>query len=864
MLTQSLGKYRIIKWLGGGQFGDVYLAYDTILKENFALKVSRMRREDTQILKEEARLLASLEHKNIVRFYNIDYIAGKLVLITEYVKGKSLRAMLEREELDFLRTMNIIEQCLAGLSYAHKKGIIHRDLKPENILISDEGLVKITDFGLGKFLKEGSLSASIAGTPIYMPPEAWKGEFSVTSDIYSLGAVLYEMVTKRPPFLAESLEAIRKLVFEEEPIRPKILNPSLPETVENTILRALDKNPEKRPHSAEEFHRLLFRKTIEIKPLTIFKIEPEINLTPQQREIITSKEKKILVTGGPGSGKTTTLTYKAYHSLKEEGIEPESLLCLTFTQKSAKDLKERLEKLLKREVRNIFIGTFHNLCLQILKAEAELLDLNPNFTVVEPFPKSLRLEIPGLGNQQIERLKRMIEKFKSIPLLPEEVEREARTTFQKLAAETFRRYQEYLKKRDLLDFDDLIYYTYFLLKNFPEVRERYSREFKRVFVDELQDLTPVQYQILPFLVSANEYIFLTGDPNQSIYEWRNARPENIFLAQKDFPNIKTYHLTTNFRLPENIYQICQNLIGKEEAKPVLLIKTEGRTELFGAESEEEEVLFLIKKIKEIVKKEKRSYSEIAVLYRTNSQSRIYEEGLLTANIPYEIIGDERFYEREEIRNLIQLLRAINLNDKELAKPVIAWLLNSPEERLKIKEDKFLLSPAEEKATNLIDFLNKTFSKKGINPELILNTILANAPLFSFWREKEMGRVRLRNIQELINEAKEFSAGEIKEFLEKIQLLEDLALVDWGKDFVRLLTVHAAKGLEFPIVFLVGMVEGLFPLFGNTLNPKRLAEEKRLCYVAVSRATERLYISYPKRIGGKRQEVSRFIPEMLGI
>jgi DNA helicase-2/ATP-dependent DNA helicase PcrA len=237
---------------------------------------------------------------------------------------------------------------------------------------------------------------------------------------------------------------------------------------------------------------------------------------------------------------------------------------------------------------------------------------------------------------------------------------------------------------------------------------------------------------------------------------------------------------------------------------------------------------------------------------------------LTANIPYEIIGDERFYEREEIRNLIQLLRAINLNDKELAKPVIAWLLNSPEERLKIKEDKFFLSPAEEKATNLIDFLNKTFSKKGINPELILNTILANAPLFSFWREKEMGRVRLRNIQELINEAKEFSAGEIKEFLEKIQLLEDLALVDWGKDFVRLLTVHAAKGLEFPIVFLVGMVEGLFPLFGNTLNPKRLAEEKRLCYVAVSRATERLYISYPKRIGGKRQEVSRFIPEMLGI
>ncbi len=864
MLTQSLGKYRIIQWLGGGQFGDVYLAFDTILKENFALKVSRMRPEDIQILKEEARLLASLEHRNIVRFYNIDYLQGKLILVTEYVKGWSIREMIEKEQLELNLIIRIAEQCLSALGYAHKKGIIHRDLKPENILFSEEGVVKITDFGLGKFLKKGSLSASIAGTPIYMPPEAWEGKFFIESDIYGLGAVLYEMVTKRPPFLADSLEEIRKMVFEKEPIPPRFLNPSLPSTLDRAITKSLSKDRGQRPHSAEEFYQLLFRKAIEIKPLAIFKVEPKINLTSQQREIITAKEKKILVTGGPGSGKTTTLTYKVYHSLKEEGIEPESILCLTFTQKAAKDLKERLERLLKKEMRDILIGTFHNLCLQILKAEAELLDFSPDFTVIEPFPKTIRLEIPGLGSQQIERIKKMIERFKSIPLLPEEVEREAKSSFQKLAAEAFRRYQDYLKERNLLDFDDLIYYTYFLLKNFPEVCEKYSSNFNRIFVDELQDLTPVQYQILPLLVSVKENIFLTGDPAQSIYEWRNARPENILLAKKDFPGIKTYHLNTNFRLPGKIYQICQNLIGEEERKPILLIKEEGSAELFGAESEEEEVLFLIKKIEEIVKKEHRFYSEIAVLYRTNSQSRIYEEGFLRASLPYSIIGDERFYEREEIRNLIQLMRAIAEGDKETARPVIAWLANSSEEKLKIENGKFFFSGTNQKIDKFIDLLNKIFSERGMKPAVILNAISANAPLFASWQKKEIGRIRMGNIQELANQAKESAEGGIKGFLEKIQLLEDLALVDWGKDFVRFLTVHAAKGLEFPIVFLVGMVEGLFPLFGNTLDRKKLAEERRLCYVAVSRATERLYISYPKRIGGKKQEVSRFLPEMLGI
>ncbi len=867
MLAQTLGKYRIVKWLGGGQFGDVYLAYDTLLKENFALKVSRMRQGDTQILKEEAKLLLNLEHRNIVRFYNIDYIDGKLVLITEYVKGKSLREMMERDELDFSRTINIIEQCLEGLGYAHKKKVVHRDLKPENILVSEEGLVKITDFGLGKFLRKGNLSATIAGTPIYMAPEAWKGEFYLQSDIYSLSAVLYEMVTKRPPFLGESLEEVRNSVFKKEPLRPKLLNPSLPETIDNAIMKGLSKKREARPTSVEEFHQLLFRKTLEIKPITIFKVEPGINLTSQQKEIVQSKEKRLLVTGGPGTGKTTTLIYKIYHSLKEEGAEPENILCLTFTQKAAKDIKERLERLLKREVRSMVIGTFHNICYQILKAEAEVLDFALDFEVVEPFPKSRQFFIPGAGEKKIERIKREIERLKSIPLSPEAAMKEAKGPFEKLVAEAYKKYQDSLREKNILDFDDLLYYTHQLLSNFPEIREKYTNQFPRLFVDELQDLTPTQYQILQLFSPPKNYLFLTGDASQSIYEWRNARPQNISLAKDDFA-CRVYHLTTNFRLPQRIYQVLSNLLKEEKEKPPIIItKEEGSVELFPAENEEEEALFLVKKIKELVKKEKRSYSEIAVLCRANYQSRIYEEKLGFANIPYNVIGNERFYEREEIKNLTRLLRAIAERDIAETKTIVAWLAQIQKERLQAENETLLAPKSDKKVNHFLSLVNKILSARDeMKVEEVLEILVVNSPLFAAWQKRggSVEKIKIDNVKELIEQAKGFSWSEGKEFAERVSLLEDLAVVDWGKDFVRLMTVHAAKGLEFPIIFLVGMVEGQFPLLSNLLSQKGLAEERRLCYVALSRAKEKVYISYPKRIKGRPQEVSRFIPELLGL
>ncbi len=266
-------------------------------------------------------------------------------------------------------------------------------------------------------------------------------------------------------------------------------------------------------------------------------------------------------------------------------------------------------------------------------------------------------------------------------------------------------------------------------------------------------------------------------------------------------------------------------------------------------------------------KEKRSYSEIAVFYRANYQSRIYEEALAKSKIPYNIIGDERFYEREEIRNFTQLLRAINNQTKEEAFPSILWLSKLPEERLMIKEGNYETDIKDKRQKDYLTLVNRVFAEsENMRIEEIISCLFEASPLFLSWQKEKGGgiKTKIENIRALINAAKESKREELNQFLQKIQLLEELAVVDWAKDFVKLMTVHSAKGLEFPIVFLVGMVEGLFPLVGATLVPKALAEERRLCYVGLSRAKERVYISYPKRIGNKIQEVSRFIPEMLGL
>jgi len=873
MLLSNLGKYRITKWLGGGQFGDVYLVFDTILEKEFALKVARMRQEDILMLKDEARLLASLDHQNIVRFYNIDNIDGKFTMVLEYIKGASLRTHLTNGKFDLSRSIKIISQCLEALEYAHNKNILHRDLKQENIIITESDLVKIADFGLAKFIRPGSISASIAGTPIYMAPEAWKGIFLPQSDIYSLGTIFYEMVTGKPPFLAETLEQIRSSVLKKNPIAPGLLNPAIPEWLEKIIMDCLAKEPEQRIKTAQDF---LFRlnktaKSIEIVATpTVPNVEDKINLSSQQKEVVNSTANKILVLGGAGTGKTTSLIYKVNSTIKDQQIEPDSILIVTFTKKAAEDIKARLEKLLAHNVRDLWLGTLHTICYRILKKEALRLDFNEDFEILENPIKILRTLVPKLGSQKIRLIKHKIEHWKNSLISPASAIRNSENDWDRICAKIYSQYQVYLKENNLLDFDDLIYYTAKLLKNSDLLKE-YASKFSWLFVDELQDLNPAQYKIIQLLASYHNRILLTGDEDQSIYEWRGAHPEYVFEATKDFPDIRTFALTQNFRVPEGIWRLANNLISKNKGhkpKPIILLKDEiENVELFTGDNEVDEVYLLTKLIKRLIEKESKTYSDIAILYRLNSQARNYEEGLLKERIPYSIIGAERFYERDEVKYLVDFLKAVQKKDLNTAIPPIAWLLGIKPEIIKLKDGKLQLKTKSQKASRFLETISLIFNEEmKLSVAELLELILKQAEFTERLTKdnSSSARDRLQSIQELLQAAKEFSLKELNLFLTRLSLLENLELVDWGKNTVKLLTVHSAKGLEFPVVFLVGMVEGIFPLLRNLNSPKTLAEERRLCFVAITRAMERLFISYPKRFRYRLADPSRFIVEMLGM
>ncbi|MFB0509508.1 MAG: UvrD-helicase domain-containing protein [bacterium] len=876
MLLSNLGKYRIIKWLGGGQFGDVYLAFDTILEKEFALKVARMRPEDILMLKDEARLLASLDHKNIVRFYNIDSIDGKFIMVIEYIKGASLRSLLTSGKFELIRAIKILTQCLEALEYAHNKNILHRDLKPENIILTESELVKIADFGLAKFIRPGTISASIAGTPIYMAPEAWRGTFRTQSDIYSLGAIFYEMLTAKPPFLAETLEQIRSLVLKKNPIAPSILNPSLPDWVEPIIIESLEKDPAKRIQSAREFLTRLNKvtKSIRVPPAALqLPTESKINLTSQQNEIINSDSNRILVLGGAGTGKTTTLIYKVYSTIKDNQIEPNSILISTFTKKAADDARIRLVRLLGREVRDLWLGTLHTICFRILKKEAQRLDFDDDFEILEKPGPVLKSLSPKFGYPKLRLITRQIENWKNNFVSPNSARKKSQSEWESICAEVYQKYQSHLKEKNLMDFDDLTYYTARLFEENPDLLKEYSSKFAWIFLDELQDFNPVQYKIIRMLSTNHNRIFLTGDEDQSIYEWRGAHPEYVLEATRDFPDIKTFVLTQNFRVPEGIWRLANNLISKNKGhkpKPIIILKDElQNVELFSGDNEQDEIYFLAKTIQRVIKTENKKFSDFAVLYRLNSQSKIYEQGFLNERIPYSLVGTEKFYEHEEVKYLIDFLKALQKRDLNLAIPTLAWALGKKIENFKLVNRRLQLktSSKTQKAEKLLARVGFIFNDEiPVSVTEILNLILEQSQFSAqLSRDRSFSAQNTkRNIQELLRIAKGFAKNELDLLLNHLALLENLELVDWGKNTVKLMTVHSAKGLEFPVVFLVGMNEGFFPLLKNLNSPKTLAEERRLCFVALTRALERLYISYPKRLRFRPVEPSRFIPEMLGM
>ncbi len=873
MIRERLGKYRIIQWLGGGQFGDVYLVEDTILEKQFALKVSRMRLSDIEMLKEEAKLLCSLLHPNIVRFYNIDQIEGKFVMVLEYIKGNSLRQVMEKERIPYEKAVWYTRSILSALSYAHKKGIIHRDLKPENVLVSKDDTIKVTDFGLGKFIKKGSISASVAGTPIYMAPEAWEGKFMFQSDIFSVGCIFYEMLTGKPPFLGDSLEEIRKKIFQGKPTPPRVFSSVIPEKIEKVILDSLKTDPYERISSAEEFLEKLEIKGIKFVPVLASeqtKEKESLSLTAQQKEIVESKEKRILVTGSAGTGKTTTLIYRAYHLIQDRGIPPNKLLILAFTRKAVEDIREKLEILLGRNIRDAWIETFHSFGWKFLKREGSLVDLPEEFEVIAPEHHPLTFLKKKYGSNRTNYLLEEVSILKSKLISAEVYEKIARKPFEKEVARFYKDYTTFLKQNNLLDYDDLLYYTCIILSRYFDKRKEWQEKFPEILVDELQDLNRTQYYLLKLLSGPFTGLFLTGDIMQSIYGWRGANPLFVKKAEKDFSGIKKYILTTSFRLSQEVIKLSLNLFREsvdfEELPTISYKKEKAKIEFYKAKTVEDEASFVIENIKRLKKEKNLRYADFAVIYRIKSYSRTFEEKLHRANIPYSVIGSTGFYEQEEIVKIVEFLRALLYKKKEEIPELASWILGAKKRNIFLKNGKLLINREKikgikktEKFLKLIEELEKNIQV--FSPVEIIEKLLKES---GFLRKMEKDASVSAIINELIESAKKFKKGEIELFLNHINLLQDLELAEWGKDSVKLMTVHNAKGLEFPVVFLVGMIENVFPLAKTVSSVKELEEERRLCHVAITRAEDTLFITYPKKRFGYFTRPSRFLVDMLGM
>ncbi|MEO0185503.1 MAG: UvrD-helicase domain-containing protein, partial [candidate division WOR-3 bacterium] len=815
MLLKKLGKYEIIEWLGGGRFGDVFLAYDTILETQFALKISRMRKEEIVMLKDEAKLLASLNHPNIVRFYNIDFIENKFVLVMEYIKGKSLREVIKKGGIEINEFLNIAQQILDGINYAHKIGVLHRDLKPENMLMTENNTIKITDFGLACFLKTGSIAASTAGTPIYMAPEVWSGKFSEKSDIWSIGVIFYELLTGIPPFLDDSLDGLKEKIEKGKLLIPSMIRSDIPGHLEDIVVKCLNACPESRPDS-ETITTAIKKQTKGIKiESTIGVVEKkkgELKLTPDQEQIINNLDGKILVLGQAGCGKTTSLVYGILRHV-EKGISPSRILVCTFTNKAANDIKTRLSRFIPTPQYDLWIGTFHTIAIRILRHGCERLDIGEDFVIEEP-RKILPLLRVETGKHKMNAFIRAIELMKTRGVTPEKFS--PVNEWQKTCLKVYIEYQNYLRENNILDYDDLIIYATKLLEEHEDLREHYQTMFEYVFVDELQDINPAQYEFISLLVKDN--FFFTGDEDQAIYGWRGASKEIIYRIARDFKDVKIFHLNRSFRLPQSILEIANNLMLRQTtAIPNL---DTGDVIFYAAESVNDEVEYIIKEIRELIDKDF-SYWDFAILYRMNYLSKIYEEGLSKAGIPFTTIRGTTFYEKEEFKSIIEYLEFLN----------ISKLAETPEKS--IAQGISIFKPG------------KTVQKKlGILIEHHIQNVNSLSPYTIIYELLKFLKLKSEKLDELLNFAQNYAEAGISKFLSDLKLYQEMDLADWAKDTVKLMTVHSAKGMEFPVVFLVDLVEEIFPMTKSLSEPRDLEEERRLCYVAVTRAQKRLYLLYP--------------------
>ncbi len=628
------------------------------------------------------------------------------------------------------------------------------------------------------------------------------------------------------------------------------------------------------------------------------------DLNPIQKQAVQATEGPVLILAGAGSGKTKVLTHRVAYLIQDKGIPPENILCLTFTNKAAGEMMDRIRKLLQTTNYQLpttpIMGTFHSFCARILRREGRTLGLPPGFAIYDEgdtldavkeamgnlniptqktSPHSVRTTISGAKNELISSL---------------EYPQYARGYFQETVAKIYLEYQKILERNHALDFDDLLLYVIRLFQAEPAILTRYQIQFKYILIDEYQDTNPAQYLISKYLANRHKNICVVGDASQSIYSFRGADFRNIVNFQKDYPNTKVFNLEQNYRSTQNILDAAFAVISKNKSHPILKLWTDNdsgeKIEVVEVRNEIEETLFILNTIAHLRGELKTTpgshlggvtkLSDFAILYRTNAQSRSLEEQFLKAGIPYQLVGGVSFYARKEIKDVLAYLRLLQ-NPKDSvslkrAEKIGKGRLTKIMELQNVIASEAKQSGPDNNPTQIASSPRTVRYGAPRNDDLscttleLLDKILEVAGYLTYLDDStEEGKIRIENVKELRSVAEEFP--DLTNFLENVALMEasdtpkHRNTETLKKDAVTLMTLHSAKGLEFPVIFMVGMEEGLFPHSRSMLDLHELEEERRLCYVGITRAKEKLYLTYTKQrlYFGQRSNnlVSRFLGDI---
>jgi DNA helicase-2/ATP-dependent DNA helicase PcrA len=643
------------------------------------------------------------------------------------------------------------------------------------------------------------------------------------------------------------------------------------------------------------------------------------DLNKEQREAVLHTDGPLLILAGAGSGKTRVLTHRIAYLIREKGVYPGSILAITFTNKAAREMKERIENILGELAENIWVSTFHSACVRILRRDIEKLGYDRSFvifdsadqqTVVKDCLKELNLNEKNYPPKSVIE---MIGKAKDEMIDAADYTKMYASDYRmSKIAKIYELYQKKLKQNNALDFDDIIALTIKLFTDNPPVLEYYQRKFKYILVDEYQDTNTAQYSLISMLAQANKNLCVVGDDDQSIYGWRGANIRNILDFEKEFKNCKVIKLEQNYRSTQTILEAANNVIKNNcgrKNKSLWTDNAEGcKIQIYTGENEHDEALYVANEIMKLSRQEGKEYKDFAILYRINAQSRVLEEALVKAGVPYRIFGGLRFYDRKEIKDVMAYLRVIQNPSDDIA---LKRIINVPKRGI----GNATLSAAEEIAGQRGCSIFSIISSASEIPELqraasrlqnfvhlisrlralkdtvkvseLIETVTEQTGILKELQEEKTveSETRIENIKELVSVALEFEARSsatagkpsdgfdelieegqgLEAFLSHTSLVSDIDNLNEENNSVVLMTLHSAKGLEFPVVFMIGMEEGVFPGYRSMFDENEIEEERRLCYVGMTRAKEKLYMTntFHRTLFGNTSynKVSRFIKEI---